>query len=386
MHIVDVCAFYSPRGGGVKTYVEQKLAIARKTGHTITILAPGGDHHVENRAANARIVTVPGPRFPLDRKYRYFSEDAHLLAALDRLQPDLVEVSSPWRSPAIVARWRPDVPKALVMHADPLSAYPYRWFGSVLERATIDRQFEAYWAHLRRLGKLFDTVICASDDLRNRLEQGGVANTVTLPMGVQSDIFSPLRRDAGTRSRLLAECSLTEDACLLVAAGRLAPEKRVPMLVDAVTKAGRSRPVGLVIFGEGREERAVRKAISGNPHIRLFRPVHDRVRFASILASCDGLIHGCESETFGMVAAEANASGIPVIVPDAGGSADFARRGAGISYRAGDKGDLVRAISGFRIDPAQSLSIPCALDMERHFVALFEHYSRLAPSSRDRAA
>jgi alpha-1,6-mannosyltransferase len=25
MRIVDVCAFYSPQGGGVRTYIEQKL-------------------------------------------------------------------------------------------------------------------------------------------------------------------------------------------------------------------------------------------------------------------------------------------------------------------------------------------------------------------------
>ena len=40
MKIVDVCAFYSPRGGGVKTYVGQKLAMAERMGQDITILAP----------------------------------------------------------------------------------------------------------------------------------------------------------------------------------------------------------------------------------------------------------------------------------------------------------------------------------------------------------
>ena len=68
---------------------------------------------------------------------------AALHAALDRLAPDFVEVSSPWRSPSMVARWRPEVPKALVMHADPLAAYAYRWLGPVLARDTIDRQVEA---------------------------------------------------------------------------------------------------------------------------------------------------------------------------------------------------------------------------------------------------
>ena len=42
MRIVDVCAFYTPKGGGVRTYVEQKLRIGPELGHDITILAPGG--------------------------------------------------------------------------------------------------------------------------------------------------------------------------------------------------------------------------------------------------------------------------------------------------------------------------------------------------------
>lgn len=386
MHIVDVCAFYSPRGGGVKTYVDQKLAMAGKAGHKITVLAPGEGHRIERRAENARVVTIPGPRFPLDRKYWYFADDQHLLRSLDELQPDIVEVSSPWRSPALVARWRPDVLKALIMHADPLSAYAYRWFGPMLERTTIDRQFDAFWSHLRRLGGQFDTIVCASEDLRSRLRAGGVANTITLPMGVRHGVFSPARRNPAVRSRLLAECGLDDEACLLIAAGRLAPEKRIPLLVGAVTKAGRMRPVGLVIFGEGREERAVRKAISGNPHIRLFRPVSDRVQFATILASCDALVHGCEAETFGMVAAEANASGIPVIVPDAGGAADFAREGGGIQYRAADMADLVRSIGEITPGFLRRAPVLRAVDMEDHFSALFEHYTQLMALRRARAA
>jgi hypothetical protein len=46
MRIVDVCAFYTPHGGGVKTYVEQKLKIGPTLGHEIIILAPGDRYEV----------------------------------------------------------------------------------------------------------------------------------------------------------------------------------------------------------------------------------------------------------------------------------------------------------------------------------------------------
>lgn len=386
MRIVDVCAFYSPRGGGVRTYVSQKLAVAEQMGHDITILAPGDERQVVEVGRSARVMTLPSPRFPLDRKYWYFQDEAAIHSALDELDPDFVEASSPWRSPLMVASWRPEVPKALIMHADPLSAYAYRWLEPLLARETIDLRMGRFWQHLRRLGSLFDAVICANQDFGGRLIKGGVGNVLTVPMGVEAGFFSHRRRDLALRARLLEQCGLPPAATLLVAAGRLAPEKRLPMLVEAATIAGRQRPIGLVIFGEGRERASVTRAIGGNPHIRLFRPERDRAKFATILASADALIHGCEAETFCMAAAEARASGIPVIVPDRGGAADFACQGGGLAYRSADRGDVVRAILELPQDRGD-LQIPrTERTMQVHFDALFDLYGSLSAGGLRRAA
>jgi alpha-1,6-mannosyltransferase len=377
MKIVDVCAFYSPRGGGVKTYVGQKLAMAERMEQDITILAPADHDAIIEFGPRARIQTIASPRFPLDRKYWYFNDERALHTALDRLAPDFVEASSPWRSPLLVANWRPEIPKALVMHADPLSAYAYRWLGPLVSRETIDRRFVRYWDHLRQLGQLYDLVVCASEDLATRMKAGGVGNVVTVPMGVEAQRFSASRRDENLRASLLAECGLNPDATLLVAAGRLAPEKRLPMLVEAVTIAGAHRQVALAIFGEGRDNTNILRSIGGNPHVRLFRAEHDRARFASVLASADAFLHGCEAETFCMTAAEASASGIPVIVPDRGGAADFAKGEMGLSYRAADRADLVRAILSLSNSfAARSTGYP-GRAMEDHFAALFAIYQKV---------
>ena len=386
MKIVDVCAFFSPRGGGVKTYVGQKLAMARRLGQDITILAPGDEDRTITIDASARIRTIASPRFPLDRKYWYFGEEQQLHRALDALEPDFVEASSPWRSPLMVANWRPEVPKALVMHADPLSAYAYRWLEPLLSRDTIDRRFGRFWNHLRSLGARYDAVICASHDLTARLRAGGVAGLATIPMGIEAGRFSPQHRSEGLRARLLAQCGLEPQATLLVAAGRLAPEKRLPLLIEAVTIAGAQRPVGLAIFGEGREQATVLRAISGNPHVRLFQPERDRANFARILASCDALLHGCEAETFCMTAAEARASGIPVIVPDRGGAADFARDDGGIRYRSADRADLVRAILALAPARAGRDTGRPVRSMEEHFAALFALYEDVRRTRLPRAA
>src|SRR3546814_1771591 len=76
------------------------------------------------------------------------------------------------------------------MHADPRAAYAYRWFGRFGSRAAIDRSFDLFWRHLRRLGERFNCVVSANRHLSSRLRAGGVTGVATIPMGVDPDIFS----------------------------------------------------------------------------------------------------------------------------------------------------------------------------------------------------
>lgn len=382
MRIVDVCAFYSPQGGGVKTYVERKLAAARPGQEEVVILAPGPRDAILREGPGGSIRTIRAPLFPLDRRYRYFQDEPALHAALDALAPDVVECSSPWGSPAMVARWERDVPRALVMHADPLSAYAYRWFGRVASRQMIDKGFDWFWRHLRKLDESFELVISASPSLSARLIEGGMTGVHTIPMGVEKGLFDPARRDPDLRERLLERCGLGPEATLLVALGRHASEKRWPMVFDAVTAAGYQRPIGLILFGDGRERSRVVRAAEQTPYIHLAAPVTDRQDLATILASADALVHGCEAETFCMVAAEAKASGLPIIVPDEGGASDQFVEGQGARYRARSASALAAAIADFLAgDPvgarlratASAHRVPT---MEAHFEALFGLYAR----------
>ncbi len=384
MRIVDVCGFYTPFGGGIRTYVDQKLRMAERFGQDITILAPDAEYNIREISPSARIVGLPSPRFPLDRKYFAFTDAAPVHAELDRLNPDFVEASSPWRSASVAMSWRPDVPKAFIMHSEPLSAHVYRWFERLASTDAVDRQFDWFWERLREFGRTFSAVICANSNLAERMIEGGVGNVFNLPMGVQPGVFSPAHRSERLRAELLAECALGPEATLLVAAGRLANEKRVPMLVEAATLAGRHRQVGLAIFGEGRAKDKIVRAIGGNPHIRLFKPVRERDRFAAILASADALLHGCEAETFGMTTAEARASGIPVIAPDRGGASDFAD--PPLQFHATDGDDAVRAILALPDRFAPYPPSRKVRGMEDHFADLFALYERIAAERRVQVA
>lgn len=382
MRIVDVCAFYAPQGGGVKTYVERKLAAARSGREEVIIVAPGTLDATIRRTAGGRIVTLASPRLPLDLRYRYFADEAALHALLDRLAPDVVEASSPWSSAAMVGRWQGPALKSLVMHADPLSAYAYRWFGGVASRANIDRGFDWFWRHLRRLDRQFDMVVSASASLSARLSAGGLGKVVTNPMGVVPGLFSPTLRDPALRARLLARCGLGEEATLLLALGRHSAEKRWPMVIEAVTAAGFDNPVGLVLFGDGHDKTRVVRAAMNNPHVQLCAPIVDRAELATVFASADALVHGCEAETYCMVAAEARASGLPLIVPDQGGAGDQFAAGQGERYEACSASSLAAAIGRFIAagpdghQRAAALAAAQVGSMDSHFERLFAAYAK----------
>ena len=87
-----------------------------------------------------------------------------------------------------------------------------------------------------------------------------------------------------------------------------------------------------------------------------------------------------------MAAAEARASGIPVVVPDRGGATDFARHGGGLTYRSADRGDVVRAILRLPQGGGHQQPSPPEYSMQFHFNTLFAHYSSLGLGSLQRAA
>ncbi|MEO6248451.1 MAG: glycosyltransferase [Sphingomicrobium sp.] len=382
MRIVDVCAFYTPHGGGVKTYVDRKLATLPAMGHEIIVIAPGPRNSVVERAPGAVLVTIAQPALPFDRRYHFFDDRAALHDTLDTWRPDLVEASSPWSSATKVAEWQGSAPRALIMHADPMSAYPYRWLGGLASRARIDRMFSHFWQHLRSLDAAFDLVVSPGASLSRRLTAGGLDKVVTVPLGVEPGIFRPARARPELRREMLDRLGLPDDGVILVAVGRFAAEKRWPMVIRAAAAAAQQRPVGLLLIGTGKSrDRLVRQA-AASPHIVIGDPTADRVELATLLASADALVHGCESETFCLVASEARASGLPIIVPDRGGAFDQLGAGAGLAYRATDAAALTEAVITFHDAPAAftptARGSARVRTMDRHFWDLLGHYERLA--------
>jgi alpha-1,6-mannosyltransferase len=268
--------------------------------------------------------------------------------------------------------------------------WAYRWFDRFASRERIDRCFEWLWDYVRRTSAGFDLVVCAAPSLAQRLTAGGVRGSVTLPMGVDAGVFSPDLRDPSLRAGLLARCGLPESAFLLLGVGRHTPEKRWPTVIDAVTSVGAQRPLGLVLVGDGHQQARVLAHIGGDPHVQALEPIRDRRLLARVMASADALVHGSSAETFGLVAAEALASGLPLVVPAGGAVADLARPAFAETYAPGDPRAAAAAIERMmdRDRPALRAAARAAAGrartLDQHFAELFDAYA--AALTSDRAA
>ncbi len=383
MKIIDIAEFYADKGGGVKTYINQKLQEGSKSGHEIVVVAPGGRAGEEERYGG-RILWVPGPALPVDRRYHILWRERLVHELLDREKPDVVEGSSPWIGGWFVARWKGDAIKSFIFHQDPVAVYPHTFLGKLMPYTRVDRLFLFYWQYLRLLSKRFDATIVSGDWLAERLRGFRIHNPVSVPFGIDKTLFSPKRRNPEIRKKLLEELGLPETAALLIGISRHHPEKRLGTVFDGFRRASEKKKMGLLVFGDGPFRWLIRRQARGIKHLKVMGFLSDREDLADMLSSADYFVHGSAAETYGLVVAEAICSGLPVIVPGQGGAGDLAINTYSETYEPGNAQELSRAILRMLERDRDQMVSACAHaamhsigTMEDHFGLLFKTYQNM---------
>ncbi len=388
MKIIDVAEFYADEGGGVKTYINQKLQAGSQSGHEIVVIAPGEKAGEEERFGG-RVIWVPGPALPVDRRYHILWREGAVHDILDREKPDVVEGSSPWTGGWFAARWKGEAVKTFIFHQDPVAVYPHTVLGNVMTSSKVDKLFMFYWSYLRRLSLRFDATIVSGGWLAERLNNFKIKNPVAVPFGIDKTFSSPQRRNPELRRKLLEELGLPEDATLLMGISRHHPEKRLGTVFEGFRLASHQRKMGLMIFGDGPFRWMVKRQAKGIKHLKLMGFTSNREELADYLSSADYFVHGSAAETYGLVVAEAICSGLPVVVPSVGGAGDLANPVYSETYDPGNAEALSQAI--FRImdrDRDQMINA-CAHaaehsigTMDDHFRQLFQVYKKMTDARK----
>ncbi|GAA0450590.1 D-inositol-3-phosphate glycosyltransferase [Streptomyces sp. NPDC046215] len=179
--------------------------------------------------------------------------------------------------------------------------------------------------------------------------------------GVNLDRFTPADGRAAARQRL----GLPADALIPLFAGRIQPLKAPDILLRAVAHlldeqpALRSRVVVPVVGGpsgsglakpEGLQKLAARLGIAD---VVRFRPPVGQEQLADWYRAASVLVMPSYSESFGLVAAEAQACGTPVLAAAVGGLPVAVRDGvSGFLVDGHDPADYGRALGRFAAEPA----------------------------------
>jgi glycosyltransferase involved in cell wall biosynthesis len=201
--------------------------------------------------------------------------------------------------------------------------------------------------YMRWLYGACETVLVPSRDTTDRLVARGW-NPERLSVwarGVDTSIFSPARRSPALRERW----RVCDRRPAVLYAGRVSREKGLDLLEPLGALLHRSAVAHrLIIVGDGPMAEELKQRCPDA--VFTGRLSHDDVAIA--MASADVMVFPSQTDTAGNVVLEAQASGLPVVVADAGGPRENMLHGeTGYICGSSDAEDFCRRLTGLLRDP-----------------------------------
>lgn len=166
------------------------------------------------------------------------------------------------------------------------------------------------------------------------------------PHAVDNDFFQQQRAALQPqRAALRRRLGAPDDAVLLLYVGRLAPEKRLGDLLEAVRRLDDPR-AWLALVGEGRERAWLEQRVAALrlPRV-LFPGFRTQAGLAEYYTAADIFVLPSEREPWGLVLNEAMNFGLPAVVSERVGAApDLVLPGTGRTFPPGDIQALVSSL------------------------------------------
>jgi len=311
LKICDLTQFYSPVSGGVKRYItEKRRHIQAHTQDEHYLIIPG-ERTAHEQEGRLHTFTIQAPQLNPTSRYRLLLNTHRVRDFLDEIRPDVIEAGDPYHIAwtALRAGRELHIPVFGFYHSHFPEAYlrtVLKYGGSWLRDAVL----EFAQRYITSLYSKFHATLVPSTHLRDLLLSWGVHNAKTVHLGVDTESFTPGPRDDALREEL----GISRDALVLLYVGRLAPEKNIATLLKAfrLARSRSKRDVQLVLVGDGPLRRmlpAVRRATKALTWKSYLQDNHALARYYRM---ADLFGHPGGHETFGLVALEAQACGIPV--------------------------------------------------------------------------
>lgn len=304
MRIALVTETYPPEVNGVALTLRHFATQLRELGHDVQLARPRQAHDtgaVED-VSLALVRGLPLPRYPGLR----FGLPCR--RALERrwhsARPDAVYVATegPLGWSALEAARRLGLPVATGFHTrfDMFVAH----YGAAFLRPAV-------LAWMRRFHNRAHATCVPTEELRSWLARMGIANAVCVARGVDTELFSPTRRD----ERVRAEWGVDDGALAVLHVGRIAPEKNLELALRSFEAIRNCVPSARMVWvGDGPSLAAMRRCFPQH----VFCGVRHGEDLARHYASADLFLFPSLTDTFGNVTLEAMASGVSVVAYDTG--------------------------------------------------------------------
>ncbi|MHA7814995.1 MAG: glycosyltransferase [Pseudohaliea sp.] len=316
MNIVLFTNTYTPHVGGVARSVAAFRDEYRKAGHRVLVVAPT----FPDMPPEEDVVRVPAlQNFNASDFSVALPLPSGLNATLEAFEPDVIHSQHPFLLGMTAVRAARTLAVPLVFthhtryeeytHYVPVDSPALRSF--VIELAT-------------RYANLTDRVIAPSESIRDLLLQRGVTTPVeVIPTGVYVERFA-----AGDRAAARRRWALPAKAFVVGHMGRLAEEKNIGFLADAVAAflaGGEERYFLVVGSGYAEADLVERFRAAGLADRLVCCGVLEGQALADAMNAMDLFAFASMSETQGMVLTEAMAAGLPVVGLDAPGVREVVR-------------------------------------------------------------
>ncbi|MEO8139736.1 MAG: glycosyltransferase family 1 protein [Gemmatimonadota bacterium] len=338
MRILYCTDTFLPEINGVTTVLATMRKGLRDRGHEVFVAAPAYRSASEDETQVHRLSAVPCPGYQQVRLSWPWGRG--LTRRFDAFEPNLVHVVTEGPLGLFGRQYakRRGLPLVSSFHTD-FPRYAAHYLGNFAVGPT---QRWLRWFH--QAARLTQT---PSDVTRGELLALGLPRAVVWGRGVDTTRFHPRRRSEARRALLGAT-----DRVLVLHVGRLAVEKDVDTLIAAFQSAAAQlgERALFCVAGDGPRAAAVRVALPFARHLGFLA----RDTLADLYADADLFVFPSPTETCGLVALEALASGVPVIGANTGGIQESVRDGlTGALVTAGDPAAFHTAIVDLVSDGAQ---------------------------------
>jgi alpha-1,6-mannosyltransferase len=324
--------------GDIGTFYRALFDAANREGHLMRLVLPGISTSVEPVGRYGRIYTIEAPRAPLNSEYRLVLPHRYLFprTALQRIlnqeRPDLVEISDKYALPYLAGLLRTGRLPGVRMRPTVVGSSHERMdenMAAYLTRSRAGRRFSEWfmkWVYF----PMFDHHVTVSEHTAKELIRASRGHKVrrgiwVAPMGVDSSLFTPDRRSPAIRQHLLKLAHGNENSTILFYAGRLAPEKNLPLIIETIALLDPA-VYRLVIAGTGILLDRLKRECSarGLRHVAFLGHVADRETLADYYANTDIFVHPNPREPFGIAPLEAMSAGVALVAPNSGGVTSYA--------------------------------------------------------------